>query len=128
MSFSIQRYPDQPVLMVKLFREYNLSTDFAKSYPMVLEHLEKENTPIFYVMDLSDASFDFETLIVGASKTSRGAQGTFHHPKVKEVLIVSPNDIIHAAAEGLTSDVYGNAHVKAFMSVDDALAYARSAA
>ncbi len=82
--------------------------------------------PVYYIMDASAATFDMNVIIQAASSTSQSSQGTFHHPNVKGVLIVSPHDVIHVAAEGLRTDVYGNVRVRTFHSLDDALAFARS--
>ncbi len=126
MSFTVQMLPDAPALLLTLSAEYNLFTDFPKSYQSVSEVLDKACEPVYYIMDARAATFDMNIIIQAASSTSQSSQGTFHHPNVKGVLIVSPHDVIHVAAEGLRTDVYGNVRVRTFHSLDDALAFARS--
>jgi hypothetical protein len=126
MSFTIQTYPEVPAILLTLLRDYDLRTDFPKSYAKVSQLLQSASRPLYYITDLTDAKIDLDMLMQGAGKTSLGSGGTFHHPMVKEVLLVSPNDVVHFAAEGLRDDVYGNVRIQIFYSVDEALAYARS--
>jgi hypothetical protein len=126
MSFTVQMLADAPALLLTLSAEYDLFTDFPKSYQAVSEMLDKASEPVYYIMDVSAAKFDMNVIIQAASSTSQTSQGTFHHPNVKSVLLVSPEEVIHAAAEGLRTDVYGNVRVRTFHKLDDALAYARS--
>lgn len=126
MSFTVRMLPDLPVVLLTLTREYDLSTDFPKSYAAVTRYLDGADRPLYYITDLSAASFDLEAIIQGAAKLSSTSAGTFRHPKVKEALVVSPNDTLHYAAEGLQSEIYGNARTRAFYSLDDALAYVRT--
>jgi hypothetical protein len=126
MSFTVQMLADAPVLLLTLSAEYDLFTDFPKSYQAVSEVLDKASEPVYYVMDVSAVSFDMNIIIQAASDTSQTSQGTFHHPNVKSVLLVSSEEVIHAAAEGLRTDVYGNVRVQTFYSLDEALGYARS--
>jgi hypothetical protein len=128
MSFTIQTYPEVPAILLTLLHDYDLRTDFPKSYAKVSQLLQSASRPLYYITDLTDAKIDLDMLMQGAGKTSLESGGTFHHPMVKEVLLVSPNDVVHFAAEGLRDDVYGNVRVRVFYSVDEALAYARSQA
>lgn len=126
MSFTVKMYPEVPAILLTLQREYDLLADFPKSYARVSELLEKADRPLYYIMDLTDARVDMDLIMQGASKTSLSSGGTFHHPMVKQVLMVSPNEAIHLAAEGLQDDIYGNVQVRTFHTVDEALAYARA--
>ncbi len=126
MSFTVQMLPDTRAILLTLSGEYNLFTDFPKSYAAVCDLLDGVTDPVYYIMDISQASFDLNVVIDAAHKTSRDNQGTFHHPMVKGVLIVSPEEVIHRAAEGLRSDVYGNVDARAFYRLEDALDYAHS--
>jgi hypothetical protein len=118
--------PDTPALLLTLSSEYNLYTDFPKSYAAVTELLNHAPQPVYYILDLSAVSFDMTAIIQGAANTSRGGDSTFHHPNVMGVLLVSPHDVIHFATQGLREEVYGQVQAQAFYTLDEALAYVRS--
>jgi hypothetical protein len=126
MSFTLQKLADAPAILLTLSSGYNLFVDFPKSYAAVYEMLDSVDEPVYYILDLSALSLDMNLIMQGASSTSRGSQASFHHPKVKAVLMVSPAEVIHVAAEGLRTEIYGNVEAKTFYSLEDALAYARS--
>ncbi len=125
MSFTIQMYPEIPAILLTLTSDYDLRTDFPKSYAKVTQLLQGATRPLYYITDLTNAKVDMDLIMQGAGKTSLESGGTFHHPMVKEVLLVSPSDVVHFAAEGLQHDVYGNVRVRTFYTVDEALDYAR---
>ena len=126
MSFTVQMLADAPAVLLTLSAEYNLFTDFPKSYKTVSEMLNGLDEPVYYVMDVRAVAFDMNVIMQAASSTSRTDQGTFHHPNVKSVLLVSSDEVIHAAAEGLRTDIFGNVRVQTFYNLHDALTYARS--
>lgn len=126
MNFSVERLPDLPIVVTTLLPGYSLQTDFPKSYIAASQLLNNESEPVYYMIDLANTPLDMEGIMVGANKTSRDSGGTFHHPMVKEVLLVSPSISIKIAVEGLKSELFGNVNAKAFVSRDDALAYVRS--
>lgn len=126
MLFTVQKLNDVPVILLSLTSEYNFLTDFPKSYAAVSELLASVDKPVYYITDLSASAFDLEMIMQAAEKTSLNSGGTFHHPMVKEVLIVSPSEAIHYAAEGLQTEIYGKVQARAFYSLEDAMKYIRA--
>lgn len=126
MTFTVQKLPNVPAILLSLTHDYDLSTDFPKSHTQIRQMLDSADQPVYYITDLTEAAIDVEFLIQGAGKTSLGSQGNYHHPMVKEVLLVSPQQTIHYVAESLRQDTYGNVPARAFNSMDEALAYVRA--
>ncbi|NLX11677.1 MAG: hypothetical protein GXY36_18685 [Chloroflexi bacterium] len=126
MTFSLQQLADAPAILLTLSSEYDLQRDFPKSHAAVKPLLDNASGPLTYILDLTDATIDLEMLIQGANKTSREAGSTFHHPNIREVLLVSNNAALHYAAQGLQSAAFGNVKAKAFSTLDEALDYVHS--
>ena len=125
-TFTLEQLPGEPIIVLTLDRAYNFVTDFPKSYAQVYALLECAAEPVFYITDVTNASFDLDTIILAANKTSGEKSGTFRHPKIKGVILVTTDDALHLAAQGLTSEIYGNVPARAFDTLDEALAYARA--
>jgi hypothetical protein len=126
MTFTVRMLDDAPALLLTLSSQYNLFEDFPRSYAAVTELLDSAEQPVYYILDLTDVPFDMTTIIQGAANTSRDTQGTFHHPNVRAVLLISPHEVIHFAAQGLREEVYGQVTAQTFYTLDDALAYMRT--
>jgi hypothetical protein len=72
------------------------------------------------------APMDVEDLLLATSDISQGPNAIWRHPKIREVLLISPQAIVQAAAPALSGDAFGNLNVRLFESLDEALACIRS--
>lgn len=70
--------------------------------------------------------FGFSESVQASSMAARGDNPLFHHPKVKQVLLVVGDIMQELSAKGMQSDTFGNVNIRTFKSVEEALAYARS--
>ncbi|MBN1201664.1 MAG: hypothetical protein JXJ20_07410 [Anaerolineae bacterium] len=125
MTYRVEKLPDEPIVLLTLAPGYDLETDFPHSYADTMAILDSVSEPVFYVNDFSAVQFDMNVLIQGASKTA-GQRGTYHHPNVKEVIIISPNIAVQMSAQGLKSDVFGNVNIVVFATIEEGLAHARA--
>jgi hypothetical protein len=126
MTFRIEKIPNLPVVLLTLFREYNLADDFPNSYAEAVTLLDSMDGPVFYLNDLTEAALDLEDIIRGSALLCRDKHGTYHHPNVREVLLISTSLVIHEAARGLTSRTFGHVPVRVFYTLYEALDYVRA--
>jgi hypothetical protein len=83
--------------------------------------LEAQPEPVFYIVDLLDATFDFQGMLEYAN--SQSLHMASRHPKVKQLIVLTKDPIIQMAAAGLNSDAFGNIEVPVFERMDQAVAY-----
>ena len=126
MSYIVEMLPDEPILISTLHADFDFSTEAQSSTEDALALLEKVSEPVYYIADSSKVRFSFDDTIEGSNMAARGDNPLFHHPNVKQVLLVVGDVMQEMSAKGLQSDIFGNVNVKTFASMDEALAHARS--
>jgi len=88
--------------------------------------LDAEKSPIFLIADYRTSPVSFEELMKAAESSARGDTAVLHHPMLRQLLVVTNDDMLALGAEGLRNKVYGNINVSVFNAVDDAIAYVES--
>ena len=79
------------------------------------------------VRDYTDAPPQtFESLIEGTRQSAGNPNSAWHHPMIRQVVLVTNWKVLKAAAAGFDSDPFGNLKVPTFATLDEALDYARA--
>lgn len=126
--FILEQRPDDDAVLLTLHADYEATRDLAESNPQVYAMLEAAEQPVYYVIDTSQTAFSLEDIIQAASVTSRGSMSTFHHPNVREVIVVTNNQTMQLGIKGLDSEVFGFVKVRVVETLDEAFAYIRAQA
>jgi len=101
----------------------------AEGNKPAFELLDSLDSPVFWIVDLRRANMGLGQLVTSSNIVTRGAEGEralWHHPMIRETILVSTIGMVKLAAKGLSSDVFGNLSIKAFDALEEALDYARS--
>lgn len=126
MPYTIRKLPDEPIVIFKLGATYNTQLEreaAVRNFLGIIEHVE---APIFLMIDASDMEkMGLDDIMVGSASAARGENALFHHPNIRQIVIVTRNPAFRMAAEGLGYDVYGNLFVPVYENIEDALAFAR---
>lgn len=64
-----------------------------------------------------------DEIVFGANRIARGENSLWHHPNIKQVILVTDNNTLRLSAKGMASQTFGNLIVPVFVSLDEALAY-----
>ena len=128
-KMTIDKLPDEPIIVVAILEKFNFGNDMAEGNKPAFELLDSLDSPVFWIVDLRRANMRLGQLVTSSNIVTRGEEdkrALWHHPMIKETILVSTVGMIKLAAKGLSSDVFGNLSVKAFDTLDEALEYARS--
>ncbi|MBN1681023.1 MAG: hypothetical protein JW966_12110 [Anaerolineae bacterium] len=121
--YTLKKLDDQPVVVLTVSADYQVTRDMPESRAELNAFLDTIDEPVFYILDLREASFSLDDIIRGASMGGRGSEASWHHPKLRRVILISGEDMVKLAAKGLSADVFGNLNVSVYDSLDKALAY-----
>ncbi|NDJ75069.1 MAG: hypothetical protein GYB65_02325 [Chloroflexi bacterium] len=128
-TYYLEKLPNEPIVIVTMTAEFDTQRDLSPGNPKAYNYFEANpdgiTAPVFFINDFSAATLTLEDLIFGATVTSRSAKSVYHHPLVREVIMIPSSDLHKAAAEGLRSDVFGNVALQIIDTLEEALAYAR---
>jgi hypothetical protein len=126
MSYTIEKYPEEPIIVNTLHANFNFEADAENSTREAMKLLDTVPEPVYYIADTSQVNFDMDDTVKGSSFAARGDNPIFHHPNIKQVLLVIGDNAVQAmTAEGMRTEIYGNVNIKTFATQAEALAYAR---
>ena len=126
-KYKVKMHDEFPIMMTA-FEESFVFVEDAMGYSAdVKAILDAQETPVFYLFDLTKWSImSFDDLIKAAAQAARGKETNFHHPMNRCTLIVTNDISVTMSAQNMTGATYGNANIKIFNSVADAFNYAKS--
>ena len=122
MPYISKKHPTLPIVM----RIYDESFSMGSIDPRIAMEdaalINAQPQPTYYLADLRDVKMSFEE-IMKASNLAAAKSETYTNPNVIESLVIVPNRILEAAAQGLTSPAFGRLRIKPFRSIEEAEAY-----
>lgn len=122
MSYSIEKLPDDPIVILTTNVDNTPQPDLATVYAQLTTILDQSTEPITIIQDLRQLeNADWDAIIRSAS-----ASIDFHkHPHLGMALMVTTDELYKVATAGLDSEVFGYQKVLIFDSIESAVAYAR---
>lgn len=126
MSFSVVKYPNEPIIVQTFNPDYDLQNEIALSNAASREALDTSPETGVYLIDVFNFDITFEQIVQGANIVARGERPLWHHPKLKQVILVTSDGLLRMAAEGMSASVFGGLVVPVFETLEEALAHARA--
>jgi hypothetical protein len=126
MNYRVEVVPGEPIILATLFEQYSFAADDADANAEVIAIFDQSEEPMFLAIDTTHRAFSLDDVVHAANNDARGEDPLYHHPKMRELLIITHSDLIRLATKGLNTVTFGNVNAQAFKTVDEALAYARS--
>ena len=125
-GYTVERLPDEPIILHNILADWNVSRDITDSIDECVRLLDEAAEPIYFITVMSDdVSISFHDLLVASTKLARGSNALMHHRNLKQYLVVTHSAPMKMAVKGLNSEVFGNVPTAAFDTLDDALAHIR---
>lgn len=123
MSFTVEAYPNAPIIITHLHKDFDVSRELAFSDLATLELLEAAAEPQTLIL-IFHAALDIEAMLAEASRVAGDGDPVWRHARVKQVLWVTEaaDATLHAAAKALEAATYGDIHIAVYDSFDRALA------
>ena len=124
---TFNKLPDEPIVIFTLSGSAADLSDSERDILQLNSFFDRLSTPVFLILDMSNAQVGLDDLLHGASDVYRGDNPVFKHPNIHEILHISDDPMLEMAAKGLDSETFGNVKIQLFNSLAEALAYARAA-
>ena len=126
MPNSIQKLPNELIVIDTIPPDYHLSVELPQEMSKLFEAADHLEAPVFWIVDVSAVKeMTIEDLLTGTELLIRGKNPLYRHRNIREVLYISTSQLIKLAAAGLASDLFGNLKIQVFESLEAALQYAR---
>ncbi len=124
--YSIEKLPGEPIILTSVTSAFSAHNGLVELLAEARRELDNATTPLYNVVDLTQSTMGLDDVILASNSVARGEESVWHHPKVKQMVIVSKTALIKLAAAGLNSAVFGRLNVKVFGTCDEALAFCRT--
>lgn len=123
MSYTIEQISGAPILVLTAGPDVsNGVMGMNESRPEMLQILADQPAPLFLILDLQTVRMDLDGHLEAASAAALGKSPLLHHPKIRETLFVSNDELMKMSIKGLTSSAtFGFAKASLFATVDEAL-------
>jgi hypothetical protein len=122
MPYVIEKHPTLPALIATWHHDFKYSRDARAYVADMHEWLERQETPVYYVLDLRNwYDMTFDELVLAAHMATRSESSNFHHPMNLGNLVITNDPAVKSSVEGLRSDIFGNAKTFIFSELEDAL-------
>lgn len=128
MSFDIELFSDEPILLCTFNRDFSLGRELSALADQSNAALDAAPEPVYFISNTLAYSFNTSDLIAAANAATKGAKPPFFHPNARKVIWVTDSKVMGLAAKGFNSPAFGNIEIEVFPTLEEALDYCRSAA
>lgn len=125
MTYQHKMLSDEPIVVVNIESDYVIARDMGPSTTDGRTLLVSFKEPVFWIIDASQVKLNVNDVINASNQGTRGHEPLWHHPNIRELLLVTQSKLVQMAASGVKSLPFGNLEVKVFGLLDEALAYCR---
>jgi hypothetical protein len=124
MPFTLDQLTELPVIVLTPSE----SGMFQESHEMTTHVVSVFNTlsePAFLIVDMRHIRLSLDDVTKKANQAARERPDVLNHPNMRELLVVSQDNLIKLAIQGMSSPIFGNLRFKAFDTPEMALDYCR---
>ncbi len=118
MSYSIEKLPDEPVILTRWHEGFDPKTEMAGLSKERAALLAAQTEPTFLITDVRASRPDLEEIMVVANAARADTP-----PNLREHIIVTDNLAIKMATKGLDTDAFKHRKMPVFSDLDEAMTY-----
>jgi hypothetical protein len=123
LGFLITHLPEQSVLLFKSTAEFKLAAAMDTMLDAVHGVLNTLDDSVFYLIDIRESHITVTDAMMSMEPVIFGEKAFFRHPKIREILLVTPNPLLRRVTEGVASGLQNDVILLVFEDLDSALAY-----
>ena len=102
MSFTVEKYPDLPVVIITLNEDFNLAAELDAFGQEVMAALDALDEPVYTISDASRMRNTFSEMVGSLAAVTRGNfVSLLKHPMVMKMLVVDNRDLTRLAVNAL---------------------------
>ncbi len=124
MSYRLEKYPDEPILVMTLPADYDVQTEVVNLIRDVELIFNALTEPVFFIVDVRESKLSLQDLIIGLNTQAKESQR--FNSLIRENITVTQNKAMSTVVKGLDTEPFGNVKISIFPTVEDAVVYARS--
>lgn len=127
VKYTLAKLEDEPIVVASITADFKPTTDvqdLARDINTLFDALDER---AYLILDRTNAApNNMEDITVGAKTMGRTSGMAVHHPNLIQVVLVTSEDLVRRAFQGMASDMYGNVKSIAVETLDEALTIVRA--
>jgi hypothetical protein len=125
MSFTIEKLPDEPIIICSMSEQFNPLKDYGAFWQRLGEVVKDMEGPIYRITHLKTDQIQFSDMVLAlAAEAKSGMPGSLTDPRIRSVL-VNRSILAQMAVESIKQEQYGQLDTPLFGTLDEALTYVR---
>ena len=126
-TFTVKKLPDEPIIISTMSAEYSVTRDMQASDNAARDLLDEFGEQMYLIVDITNFKVSIDDVTLGSSRGARdGESPLWHHQRIKQVIFVSKDKVVHLAAKGVNSLPFGFLNIKVFNTLEKALVFCRT--
>ncbi len=124
MTYTLEKMPGRPIIIATIHEDYVPQRDIAQSNADGIALLNTCETPIHYIIDIRALkNVPLEDLLMAVNCSSKAPDSLYRHPLLDEIIFVTTDILVQAAAPGLGEAIFGGVQACTFPTIDEAISY-----
>lgn len=124
MHFTVERLPDEGILIIALRRDYRFGEDREALEHAVNSKISEGETGLQAVYDLRELKMSFGDLVIAMSNVTQKSSGSMGDNRFSTI-VVGSSEMVRLGILAFEQEQYGKLKFPLFERVEDALKYAR---
>jgi len=124
MHFTVERIPDESILVIALSRDYRFGQDREPLEYSVNEKISEGETEIQAIYDLRELKMSFGDLVLAMSNVTQKSAGSMGDSRLK-IIVVGSSEMVRLGILAFEQEQYGKLKFPLFDNIEVALKYAR---
>ena len=126
MSFTVEKYPDEPIILSTYHESFDPSRDIHQVFKLVSQLADGINGPVYRIIDNRRLHLTFDKMTILMGEESQRKPGSISDPRLSTV-IVTTSDLAQFGAKSMREqEQYGKHPLTLFTSLEEALAHVRA--
>ncbi|NDJ33064.1 MAG: hypothetical protein GYB64_00210 [Chloroflexi bacterium] len=124
--YTITVHDELPAVVTAILAEFNMRDHYGE-YDVALRNvLESIAEPLYLITDARNVNLGFADLVQGLADAAAGNEAITRHRMIRQILVVTANELINLGAKSLHQDQYGGQTVIVVRTLEDALDHIRA--
>jgi hypothetical protein len=124
MQFTIERYGNEPIIILSPGKQYDVSRDTERLSEEVTSMITSIGVPTVVVADARNVPLTFGSMIQGIGIITRGENAFFKHPLLRKFVVVTGSQMSQLGVSVLNKSRHNDVPTIGVTTLEDALEHA----
>ena len=120
MSYTIEKVIGEPVILCRIDADYDPHEEAVRVIEEMTSLVAQQTESVFMIFDLRQPSFDLQNILEEANRMRSVVDS---RSNLRGIMVITSDEGIKLAMQGLNSEVFGYIHIPVFEDIDEALDY-----